>query len=268
MIKVSLATTAAVRDSHPDLDRASVKQLINRASVGSQRGMLSLAEFEPGGSHKLHRHPLAGQISYLLSGSGEHLTEYGPVPLRAGDATYAPKNEWHGFRNSGSTPAVLVSLFSPAAEPSEAGYETFQGALDHSRAPTVRKVSLADLRGDAALDEGAGFFGLGVFWLATKDTVGAETFLLGASTFEPGGLHEHHRHPNGDEFLFILEGGGEHLTPEGAVPLSAGEIAYIPANEFHGFKNPDGVLTKTLFGYFGPGTLEEAGYEVREVAPL
>jgi quercetin dioxygenase-like cupin family protein len=263
VIKVSLANVAAVRDSHPDLTGASVKPLINRASVGSQRGMMSIAEFEPGGSHKLHRHPWAAQISYLLSGSGEHLTEHGPVPVKAGDTTYAPKNEWHGFRNTGGEPAVLVSLYGPAADLAEAGYETYEGALDLSRPPTVRKVSLADLQGDSALDEDEGFIGLGVFWLATRDTVGAESLLLGASTFEPGGLHEHHRHPNGDEILFILEGGGEHLTPDGAVPLSAGEIAYIPANEFHGFKNPDGVLTKTLFAYFGPGTLDEAGYEIR-----
>lgn len=263
MIKVSLAKVPAVRDPHPDLSGVSVKSLINRASVGSNRGMLSVAEFDLGGSHKLHRHASAAQISYLLSGEGEHLTANGPVALKAGDAVLAQKNEWHGFRNTGDEPAVLVSLYSPAADPSEPGYESYEGEIGGSRRPEVRKVSLSDLQGDAALDEDAGFIGLGVFWLATKDTVGAEFFLLGASTFEPGGLHEHHRHPNGDEFLFILEGGGEHLTPDGAVPLSAGEIAYIPANEFHGFKNPEGVLTKTLFGYFGPGTLEEAGYEVR-----
>jgi quercetin dioxygenase-like cupin family protein len=44
-----------------------------------------------------------------------------------------------------------------------------------------------------------------------------------------------------------LEGGGEHLTPHGAISLSAGEIAYIPANEYHGFKNAEGILTRTLF---------------------
>lgn len=88
---------------------------------------------------------------------------------------------------------------------------------------------------------------------------------LARCTSSKPGLHEHHRHPRGDEFLYILEGGGEHLTPDGtAISLSAGEIAYIPANEYHGFKNKDGVLTRTLFGYFGPATLGEAGYEVRE----
>ena len=268
MKKIVLAQIASVPATNPDLIGVTVKTVIDRVSVGAHRGMLSIAEFAPGGYHKLHRHSDSAQISYLLSGRGAHLTENGPVNLKAGDATYVPANTWHGFSNLGVEKAVLLSIYSPAAGLIEAGYESFAGEIDGSKPPRVGKASLADLQGDAALDQDAGFIGLGVFWLATRDTVGSEDFLLGASTFEPGGLHEHHRHPNGDEFLFILEGGGEHLTPEGAVPLSAGEIAYIPANEFHGFKNPDGVLTRTLFGYFGPGTLEEAGYEVREAPPL
>lgn len=263
MKKVALAGIPAVLNPHPDLTKATVRSVINRETVGSGRGMLSVAEFEPGGAHKLHRHDAAAQITYLLSGSGEHLTANGPVPIKAGDTVFVPKNEWHGFRNTDSTSAVLVSLYSPAADPSEPGYESFVGEIDTSKPASVCKVSLSELQGDAALDEDAGFVGLGVYWLATRDTIGTDSFLLGASTFEPGGLHEHHRHPNGDEILFILEGGGEHLTPDGAVPLGAGEIAYIPANEYHGFRNPPGVLTRTLFGYFGPATLKEAGYEVR-----
>jgi quercetin dioxygenase-like cupin family protein len=264
MKKVKLAELPAVVDSHPDLKGVSVKTVIDRDTVGAHRGMMSIAEFAPGGSHQLHRHAHSAQISYLLSGQGEHLTANGPVPLRAGDATFAPKNTWHGFRNTGKDKAVLLSMYSPAAVLAEAGYETYQGEIDLSTPVSLAKASLAQLQGDAALDQDAGFIGLGVFWLATRDTLGTDNFLLGASTFEPDGLHEHHRHPRGDEFLFILEGGGEHLTTEEAISLSAGEIAYIPANEFHGFRNPPGVLTRTLFGYFGPATLGEAGYEVRQ----
>ena len=76
--------------------------------------MLSVAEFDLGGSHKLHRHASAAQISYLLSGEGEHTpTAYGSVALKAGDAVLAQKNEWHGFRNTGDELAVLVSSTAP-----------------------------------------------------------------------------------------------------------------------------------------------------------
>jgi len=266
MQKVKIADIPLVGSTHPDLTGVSVRDVINRNTVGAHRGMLSIAEFAPQGFHKLHRHGASSQISYLLSGKGEHLTENGPIAIKAGDATYVPQNTWHGFRNTGLGNAVLLSIYSPAAHLSDAGYETFHGAIDTSKPAQVPMSSLSQMQGDAALDADSGFVGLGVFWLATRATVGSNDFLLGASTFEPGGLHEHHRHPRGDEFLYILEGGGEHLTPDGAVRLSAGEIAYIPANEYHGFKNPAGVLTRTLFGYFGPATLAEAGYEVREAA--
>jgi quercetin dioxygenase-like cupin family protein len=264
MQKVVLSELPVVTDSHPDLEGVSVRTIIDRGTVGSHRGMLSIADFRPGGRHELHRHAASGQISYILCGTGDHLTENGPVPVKPGDAVYVRRNEWHGFRNTGPDKVIMLSMYSPAPQLADAGYETFKGVIDVSKTAAPAKASLLDLQGDAALDQYAGFIGLGVFWLATRNTVGTDDFLLGASTFEPGGLHEHHRHPRGDEFLYILEGAGEHLTPNGAVALSAGEIAYIPANEYHGFKNREGVLTRTLFGYFGPATLEEAGYEIRE----
>jgi quercetin dioxygenase-like cupin family protein len=266
MKKVRIADVPLVVASHLDLTGVSVRDIINRDTVGAHRGMLSIAEFAPGGSHKLHRHGTSSQISYLMSGRGEHLTENGSIAIKAGDATYVPQNTWHGFHNTGTDRAVLLSIYSPAAHLADTGYETHHGTIDTSKPAKVAISSIADLQGDATLDEDSGFVGLGVFWLATRDTVGSNDFLLGASTFEPGGLHEHHRHPRGDEFLYILEGGGEHLSLDGAEPLSAGEIAYIPANEYHAFRNPKGVLTRTLFGYFGPATLAEAGYEVRESA--
>lgn len=264
MKKVRLSELPVVVDSHPDLTGVSMKTVIDRRTVGAHRGTMSIAEFAPGGSHQLHRYSESARISYLISGRGEHLTCNGSVQLKSGDVTYVPKNTWHGFRNTGTEKAVILSMYSPVATLSEAGYETYRGDTDLSQPSSLAKASLSQLQGDAALDEDAGFVGLGVFWLATRDTLGTDNFLLGASTFEPNGLHEYHRHPKGDEFLFILEGGGEHLTTDEAISLSAGEIAYIPANEYHSFRNPPGVLTRTLFGYFGPATLAEAGYEVRE----
>jgi quercetin dioxygenase-like cupin family protein len=263
MRKVSVKDTPPDAKTHPDLSGARVLSLITSATVGSQRGMLSLAEFAPGGEHKLHRHPNCEQATFLLTGKAEHLTPHGSVHQEAGDAVYIAKDEWHGFRNTGIDTARLVTLHSVATL-AEAGYETFSGEIETKEKPSAKVVRLRDLQGDASLDRDSGFIGLGVFWLITRETVGANSILLGASTFEPAGVHDHHRHPNGDEFLFIVEGGGKHLTPNEAVSLSAGEIAYIPANEYHGFDNPPGILTKTLFGYFGPASLAEAGYEVRK----
>ena len=262
MLKVSIYDAPAEQKTHPDISGARVQPLINSANTNSHRGMLAIAEFAAGGEHKLHRHPNCEQATFLLSGSGLHLTDRGDVRQESGDAIYVSKGEWHGFRNPGNGAARLVTLHGAGSLP-EAGYESFSGIADAKGKPRAAVVRLRDLQGDGSLDEDTGFIGLGVFWLITRETVGAENIVLGASTFEPGGVHQHHRHPNADEILFIIDGGGKHLTPEEAVNLSAGEIAYIPANEYHGFDNPPGVLTRTLFGYFGSGSLAEAGYEVR-----
>src|ERR1700722_2921656 len=157
MQKVTIAEVSLIPSTHPDLRGVSVRDIINRNTVATHRGMLSIAEFDPGGVHELHRHPASAQISHLLSGRGEHLTENGPVPIKAGDTTYVPKNIWHGFRNSGRETAALLSIYNPAAQLSEAGYESFVGTVDRSAVPSVAMTSLSKLQGDADLDEAAGF---------------------------------------------------------------------------------------------------------------
>ena len=72
---------------------------------------------------------------------------------------------------AGVAPAIYrppYGIFSPAGLPGQSGYETYGGEVDASREPQVAKTSLSKMQGDKALDEDAGFIGLGVFWLATK----------------------------------------------------------------------------------------------------
>jgi quercetin dioxygenase-like cupin family protein len=143
------------------------------------------------------------QATFLLSGSGLHLTDRAEVSQETGDAIYVSKGEWHGFRNTGTEVARLVTLHG-AGSLAEAGYESFAGQPDVKRIPRVAIIRLRDLQGDVSLNQEAGFVGLGVFWLITRETVGAENILLGASTFEPSGVHQPHRHPDGDEILLLL----------------------------------------------------------------
>ena len=135
MHKIAPSDLKAVIDPHPDLTGVTVKEVVNRTSVDGCRGMFSIAEFAPGGCHQLHRHPASDQISYLMAGVGEHLTADGPIAVQTGDTVHIPRNEWHGFHNTGQEKAVLLSMYSPAAHLSEAGYETF----DSSTASTQRQ---------------------------------------------------------------------------------------------------------------------------------
>jgi len=245
MKKVALAEVPSIPADHPDLTGVRVKTVISRDTVGAKRGMLSIAEFAVGGVHTLHRHDSSAQISYLLSGKGEHLTENGPIAIEAGDATYVPRNSWHGFRNTGTDKAFLLSIYSPAAHLADAGYETYRGEIDRSKPAKVALASLASARGD---------------------TIGSNRFLLGANTLEPGHRHEAGLLPQEDEFLYILEGSAVFLGTGSTVALSAGDVAYLLANENRALKNQEGAMTRMLFGYFGPVAREESAAQTHTVA--
>jgi quercetin dioxygenase-like cupin family protein len=248
--RIIVADVPAVISSNPDLTDVAVRNLIDRSSVNARCGMLSIAEFAPRGCHKLHRHHASAQISYLISGEGEHLTENGAVAINAGDATYVPCNSWHGFRNTGCDSALLLSAYSPAADLAAAGYESYSGELDPSRRPSLVKITLAPTQSSggtpcpAALFPNKSLMG---------NAIGFDNFLLGTSTITgAGGPYEHRRLPRGEEFLFILEGEGEYLTLEGPMRLVKGDIVYIPARELHGFRSREGAMIRVVFGSFGP----------------
>jgi len=50
-------------------------------------------------------------------------------------------------------------------------------------------------------------------------------------------LHHH----NYEHEIFIIEGTGNVLNPDGATPVAYGNFAHIPANEEHGFENTGDV---------------------------
>jgi mannose-6-phosphate isomerase-like protein (cupin superfamily) len=59
------------------------------------------------------------------------------------------------------------------------------------------------------------------------------------------------RHRNGDEIVYILDGGTTvHLIPEGGDPatleLRAGMIAVVPQSAWHRFSSPGGVTLMTV----------------------
>jgi quercetin dioxygenase-like cupin family protein len=231
---------------------------------GARHGMLGLAEFDPGAVHGLHRHPNSEQCIYVLEGAGTHLGLNGSVELSAGQATFAPADTWHGFANSTGGRARLLTLFGGATEMSEAGFEvpTGDAEVDAKHAASATVLGQA-IRADAALDPAAGFDGLDVYWLATADSCGATSLVLGRSAFKSGGVHELHRHVHAEEFLLIVDGGGYNLMFDAEEHLRPGDVALIEQGEWHGFRADTGAVTHAVFGYLGAPSLEAAGYEVR-----
>lgn len=165
-----------------------------------------------------------------------------------GDGLYHPPGSRHRF--TAAAPSVLLTVHARTG-PAEPG-------------PPSGPVPLARRPEDGALTRAGGFAGMGVHWLATAQTVGTRRLALATSEFTPGGRHDRHRHPDADEFFLVLSGGGEHLTDAGPVRLGPGDLAYVPAGEWHGYRTWPDVSTVALYGYLGAAGLSQAGYQVQD----
>ena len=99
-----------------------------------------------------------------------------------------------------------------------------------------------------------------VRWLLTRDTVGAEHSVLGITVFPPGAKHDIHRHPNAEEFEYLVSGHGIARVGDADVELGPGEVVFVPKNDYHGFENTGDEPVFMIWGYAGAASLDEAGY--------
>jgi quercetin dioxygenase-like cupin family protein len=127
------------------------------------------------------------------------------------------------------------------------------------------KIKADEVKSDQTLKEERGWHKMDVRWLVTNKTQESKQTVVGRTIMPPGVKSKHaiHRHPNAEEWEYIVSGvalkhvGGESFT------LRAGELAFIPRNVYHGLENAsDTEPLGTLWGYCGASSLEEAGYVI------
>jgi mannose-6-phosphate isomerase-like protein (cupin superfamily) len=104
----------------------SARWLVTAESATSRALVVGQSSFAIGGAHLLHRHAHAEEFFYVFGGRGVHLIEGGAVPMRVGDIVHVPRNEWHGFRNTGSTPVRAVFGYLGVNTVDAAGYEVHE----------------------------------------------------------------------------------------------------------------------------------------------
>jgi quercetin dioxygenase-like cupin family protein len=115
---------------------------------------------------------------------------------------------------------------------------------------------------DASLSAERGWHDMDVKWLITKDNVGSSKTVVGRTFFPPGSKHAVHRHPNAEEWEYIISGKGvKHVGDESFV-MGPGDLVFCPQDVYHGLENPaeNTEPLVTLWGYCGAGSLEDAGY--------
>lgn len=123
------------------------------------------------------------------------------------------------------------------------------------------KLRIADISPDRSLVGDDGWNGMHVQWLVTSQTVGATDHVFGITVFEPGALHDVHRHPNAEEMQYLILGSGVARVGDEEIEQGVGEIVFVPKGEWHGFRNTSSAPTVMLWTYGGASDLAAAGYE-------
>src|SRR5207237_3007201 len=103
--------------------------------------------------------------------------------------------------------------------------QTIRRVSDHPM-----KTSFEATPSDAALRSEDGWVDMDVRWLLTRETVGAEHSVFGITVFPPGSKHDIHRHPNAEEFEYLVSGRAIARVGDADVELGPGEVVFVPKN--------------------------------------
>jgi quercetin dioxygenase-like cupin family protein len=129
------------------------------------------------------------------------------------------------------------------------------------------KIIADDVKPDSTLKEERGWHKMDVRWLVTGQSMDSKQTVVGRTIMPPGVKSRHaiHRHPNAEEWEYIVSGVARKHVGKDTFVLRAGELAFIPRNVYHGLENAsDTEPLVTLWGYCGASSLEEAGYVIPE----
>lgn len=133
----------------------------------------------------------------------------------------------------------------------------------HSTHPM--KVSVEGFEADGTLRAEEGWVNMNVKWLITSDNVGAQQTVFGITVFPPGAKHDIHRHPHAEETEYLVEGSGIARVGDDDVEMTAGDIVFVPKDDYHGFVNTSETERAVMvWCYGGAASLKAAGYEREE----
>lgn len=247
-----------------DVDGVTVRWLVSAEHGEARHGMVAELTLAPHAAIPLHRHPDADEAAVLLSGEATLLSASGEKPAPAGTLVLSTKGIWHGIK-SGDKPVKVLTIYGGESQVSALGVE-LAGDPPQGASPSV--VDIPSLGRDRAHNPEMGFFNMSARFLVGDDGLASSAFLIGRGAYGDSGHaggHALHRHPKAEEFLYLLEGDASHLTEDGELPMTTGDIALIPASEWHGIWNPRPIPAQGLFGYLGVSSRQGAGYELYPV---
>ena len=101
-------------------------------------------------------------------------------------------------------------------------------------------------------------------WLSVPSVTGAESLVVLRIEMPAGGGHTFHRHPNQEEFLYVIDGTLEQWVHDQRRTLAAGDACFIPRNTVHASFNASREREAVLLAVLGP-SVGESGATMIEV---
>ncbi|MGD9712879.1 MAG: cupin domain-containing protein [Thermomicrobiales bacterium] len=98
------------------------RHLLSAAATGTDSVVADVVRFPPGFVHKLHRHPVADQVMFVVQGTVTAFDETDEVEVGPGAIALFPSGKWHGARVA-EPGAEILNLFCGVGAIPEAGYE-------------------------------------------------------------------------------------------------------------------------------------------------
>jgi quercetin dioxygenase-like cupin family protein len=245
-------------------DRARQYHLVSADICGSDNGEVGLLELPAGATHDVATgNRESGSI--LLDGGGQLLTGNTTEAIQAGTILYCSAGRSFTVRTTDQA-STLLTITGAASTPPCANGEHVPPA--DTETAHIQVSSVSETVDMPVHDPERGFYHMSARMLIDLANGGSQTFTLAQSTFAPGqGCHALHRHSNAAEVFYVWSGQGVHLTEDGTEHrLCAGDLAYVPRNEWHGFRNTGRSPVRALFAYLGANSRESAGYELA-IAP-
>jgi quercetin dioxygenase-like cupin family protein len=125
MAITSLGQVENVPFHKPELGfiHVAARWLVGGNAAKSAALVVGQSTFIPGAAHLLHRHDHGDEFFYVFDGQGAQLVEGGELAMQAGDVVFAPRGEWHGFRNTCDHPVRAIFGYFGVTSLDEAGYE-------------------------------------------------------------------------------------------------------------------------------------------------
>ena len=238
-------------------------------------------------------HTHGDAVKYYLEGKGKEIIGDEEIEVEPGDLAFIPANVWHGTENTGDAPMVFIAFHQiPGTQlPVPASWQYPSSDMEESE--DLERLLESVRKEDPGLMHSAALYSrrqhllheLGVLddefnqrrqskrWLVRRDELPCElpagcqsvpliapelgfnihTLQLSLRIVPPG-----HRdasfHSHGEAVHYFLSGKGKQTVGQDELPVSKGDLVFVPAGAPHGISNSGNEDIRILVAEQMPGT--------------